>query len=764
MMGVQVLALAVLLLLLVSGLDHRLHEALITDSFDVLVVLPGASVALMRVAWIRQQRGVWAPLGAALALWAVGSTLSTFWIMRQPNPPSPSLADPLFLSLYPLCYLALIRCVRAQTGRASVSLWLDGLIGALSSAAVAAALVLQPLAGASPHGSAAAVATNLAYPIGDCLLVAAVVGMGVLTGWRLGRGSALLVVGLVFFGAGDVMYLRGVSHGLLLPGPLGDLLWGLGFVLIALAPWWSLPAAGRQRGALAAVIPSGFALAAIGLLAYDRIAAIDGLAFALALAAVTVTLARLLWTVRSERRLWENRRLARTDDLTGLPNRRVLAAALQDAVGEPTGLAVIDLNGFKEVNDSFGHDVGDELLRVVSRRLHEAVRPEDVLVRLGGDEFAVLISGCNDISSAESVAYRLLRAFTDPFAVAGIRIRVGASAGVACHRVDTASAGELLRHADLAMYRAKAAHTGVEGHVGRRGAGAAERVALMAELGDGLSQGQIVPYYQPQVDIRTGHVVGAEALARWEHPDRGLLLPGSFVRAVEQTNLSGALTRSILERALSDCAAWKRDGLEVPVSVNLTAADIVDEAFPDLVSGALAEHGVAPDRLCLEITEHFVASDPARALAVLMRLGEQGVRLALDDYGIDRSSLSHLDHLPVNELKIDRSFVSQIVSNERTAVIVASTLGLAQGLGLRAVAEGVEDQETVDALRAMGSPAIQGFFIARPMSARSLPAWVRTYNAALTDHTPSVPAGLRADGSAPTKPRPKTYRFAGNFT
>jgi EAL domain-containing protein (putative c-di-GMP-specific phosphodiesterase class I) len=260
-------------------------------------------------------------------------------------------------------------------------------------------------------------------------------------------------------------------------------------------------------------------------------------------------------------------------------------------------------------------------------------------------------------------------------------------------------------------------------------------VALMAELGDGLSQGQIVPYYQPQVDIRSGHVVGAEALARWEHPERGVLVPGSFLRAVEQTNLSGALTRSILERAVSDCAAWKRDGLQVPVSVNLTAADIVDEAFPDLVSGALAEHGVAPDRLCLEITEHFVASDPARALAVLMRLREQGVRLALDDYGIDRSSLSHLDQLPVNELKIDRSFVSQIVSNERTALIVASTLGLAQGLGIRAVAEGVEDQATLDALRAMGSPAIQGFLIARPMSARSLPAWIRSYNAALIDRT-----------------------------
>jgi diguanylate cyclase (GGDEF)-like protein len=436
-----------------------------------------------------------------------------------------------------------------------------------------------------------------------------------------------------------------------------------------------------------------------------------------------------------ERHLWENRRMAHTDDLTGLPNRRVLAAALENAVGEPTGLAVIDLNGFKEVNDSFGHEVGDELLRVVSRRLHEAVRPEDVLVRMGGDEFAVLISGCNDISSAESVAHRLLRAFTDPFAVAGIRIRVGASAGVACDRVDTASARELLRHADLAMYRAKAARTGVVGHDGRRDAGAAERVALMAELGDGLSQGQIVPYYQPQVDIRSGHVVGAEALARWEHPERGVLVPGSFLRAVEQTNLSGALTRSILERAVSDCAAWKRDGLEVPVSVNLTGADIVDEAFPDLVSGALAEHGLAPDRLCLEITEHFVASDPARALAVLMRLREQGVRLALDDYGIDRSSLSHLDQLPVNELKIDRSFVSQIVSNERTALIVASTIGLAQGLGIRAVAEGVEDQATLDALRTMGSPAIQGFLIARPMSARSLPAWIRSYNAGLIDHT-----------------------------
>jgi diguanylate cyclase (GGDEF)-like protein len=714
----------------------------LNDWAMTLLAAGAAITVVLRVALVASQRRVWLPLAIGLTSYAIGTALWNLSIQHMADPPFPSVADPLWLALYPLGYATLVLSVRAQTGRLSASVWLDGLIGTLSVAAIGAALLLGAILG-DATGSVAAVATNLAYPLGDLLLAAAVVGGFVLTGGRVNRAWVLLAAGYVAFLAADVLYLKATVEADYVTESVENLLWSAGVVLLARAAWAPVPGPVSGRARLAAPVPSMFAVAAVALLVYDHFARIDGVSLTLAVTTVLAAMIRLMHTVREESRLWDTRRLARTDELTGLPNRRALADALDQALEsddiEAVGLLVIDLNGFKELNDTLGHEAGDQVLRAVGLRLREALRPGDVLVRLGGDEFAVVLDDCGSSAGAEVVATRLLCALEGAFPVLGISVQIGASVGVACHPEHGRTAGELLKRADVAMYRAKAARTGVERYDGSQDERSAERLALAGQLGSAIASGEIVPYYQPQVDPRSGHTIGVEALARWVHPAHGVLGPGQFLPAVEQSNLSRLLTLSILEQAVAHCAQWREDGLDFPVAVNLSAANLVDDAFDADVAEILERHGVPADRLTLEITENIFLSDPERALTLLRRLKAMGVRLSLDDFGTRQSSLSHLDRLPVDELKIDRSFVAELTSDPRTAVIVASTVDLAQRLGLHAVAEGIEDVATWSALSAMGCPAIQGYLIARPMPYAEFAAWAVDRSAPRRPTTPPAP-------------------------
>ncbi|MEA2176961.1 MAG: hypothetical protein QOG77_258, partial [Solirubrobacteraceae bacterium] len=594
---------------------------------------------------------------------------------------------------------------------------------------------------AEATGSATAVATNLAYPFGDVLLAAAVFGGCVLTGWRLSRAWLLLAAGFAAFMVADVLYLKALVGAGYATGTIENLLWGGGLVLLGRAPWLPIPAASGGRGRLGAPIPSAFGIAAVALLVYDHVWRIDTVSLTLAVSTVMAAMLRLILTVREERHLWDTRRLARTDDLTGLPNRRALADAanrvLSAAHSAPVGLLVIDLNGFKELNDTLGHEAGDEVLRAVGVRLRAALRPDDMLVRLGGDEFAVLVPECGGPAGAELVGTKLLAALERSFPVAGISVQIGASVGVACHPEHGRDAGELLKRADVAMYRAKAGRTGVERYDGSQDARSAQRLALAGQLGRAIADGQILPWYQPQIDPRSGRLVGVEALARWDHPEHGVLPPGRFLPAVEQSSLARQLTLSMVEQAVTHCARWRREGMDVPVAVNLSAANLVDDAFDLDVADILRRHDLPADRLRLEITENIFLTDPQRALTLLHRLKAMGVLLSLDDFGTRHSSLSHLDRLPVDELKIDRSFVAELTSDPRKAIIVASTVQLAAELGLHAVAEGIEDAGTWAALSDMGCPAIQGYIVARPMPERALRTWVHAREQRLAE----VPAG-----------------------
>ena len=414
------------------------------------------------------------------------------------------------------------------------------------------------------------------------------------------------------------------------------------------------------------------------------------------------------------------------DLLTGLPNRRVLQerldAAITRARRETTSCAllIVDLDGFKELNDTLGHPAGDELLRELGPRLARVLDDDAVLARLGGDEFAAVLGDRSAPDDVGRVSRALLAALEEPFALDGLQVRIAASIGVARFPEHGEDAAALMRRADVAMYQAKRARTGCEEYSLERDGHSRERLALAEELRRGLERCELEVFYQPQSQLPSGRVAGVEALIRWHHPVHGLLTPGEFLFLAEQSGLSRPLTSYVLERALEQLSAWTALGLDLTVAVNLAVPDLLDARLVDEVAGHLARSGVAPHRLVLEITEDVVMTDPQRCADVLFDLAALGVSLALDDFGTGYSSLTHLKALPVDVLKIDRSFVTRMGTNERDSAIVRSLVELARALGLRVIAEGIEDGETMDRLSAFGCDAAQGFHLSRPVPALQL--------------------------------------------
>jgi len=430
---------------------------------------------------------------------------------------------------------------------------------------------------------------------------------------------------------------------------------------------------------------------------------------------------------------------AHHDTLTGLPNRTALyerAACVTSSVrafGGVAGLMLLDLDRFKEVNDTLGHDHGDRLLCDVANRLQAVLRGNDLLARLGGDEFAVLLPDLPDRAAATEPAARLLRALQTPFVVGGVTVQLEASVGIALcpdHGLDVTT---LVQRADVAMYEAKREHGQVRVYDATRDPYSPARLQRTGELRSALTSGELVLHYQPKVSVDGGEVTGVEALVRWEHPREGLLAPGEFLPLAERTGMMGDLTRWVVDTALAQARAWQDAGIEVPIAINLAAANILDAALPDAVGERLAHWGVPGSRLTCELSEHTVMADPRRAHEVLDRLRALGVRLSLDDFGTGHSSLSYIKRLPLDEVKIDRAFVSGMVGDTSDALIVRSAIDLARSLGLEVVAEGVEGPDVLDHLRTLRCHEAQGFHLSRPLPADALVDW-------LLDRRPAQPA------------------------
>ena len=682
-------------------------------------------------------RLAWWSMTLGLVLGVVGNLVYTLVIARMPEEPFPSIADVFYLGYYLPLYVALVALIRARVPRFHASMWLDGVVGALGAAAVAVAALLGPALELT-EGSPAAVLTSLAYPVADVVLLALLVAVGAILGVRRDRTLLLLGAGIAANLVGDIVFLDLATAGVYVEGGPLDLTWLTAMALIALAAHSTHADAVRASVAAGArtptrvgwrvlAVPLACNLASLVVLAVGSGGRPSAAAW-LAVTCVVAALARTAVTFREVGSFNEVSEQARTDELTGLPNRRALLGEAERLLvtataRHPAALLLLDLDGFKEVNDSLGHSAGDQLLRQIGPRLGAALCADDRLARLGGDEFAVLLPDVS-LDEAHERACRIRELLLQPFSVEGIRLHVGVSIGVATAPVPAATVQELLRCADVAMYAAKVSRDGVRAYVPDPHGGTGDRLHTMEELRTALDEGgQLAVHLQPQVDLGEGRVVGVEALVRWHHPTRGLLSPAALLPAAEQAGLLRPLADAVLELSLAAVARWWPDR-RVPVSVNLSAADVTDLDLPAKVARALARHGLPAAALTLELVEDTLMADPERGRQVLAELRRLGVRTSIDDYGTGYSSLAYLRHLPADELKLDRSLTQDVGRDPRAAAIVRHTVALAHDLGLTLTAEGVEDVDTAAALAALGCDTAQGYAIARPMPVDAFLRWL----------------------------------------
>ena len=432
-----------------------------------------------------------------------------------------------------------------------------------------------------------------------------------------------------------------------------------------------------------------------------------------------------------EARRKENEFQALHDALTGLPNRVLFQQRLRETIergpmpGSVVAVLLMDLDRFKEINDTLGHHFGDVLLREIGPRLSGMFREQDLLARLGGDEFGIILSELPNERAAIRTAERMLEALEAPLDVEGLQLDVSGSIGIALYPAHSGDVEMLLRRADVAMYAAKESGSGVEVYNPSLDRHSASRLTLLGQVRPALDDHEFELHYQPKVAAVDGKVTGVEALVRWNHPEKGLILPDDFVPMVERTVLLRPLTQYVLTEALRQAHVWSRHGLLGDVAINLSPRSLLDQQLPDLVAALLGEWEIAPNALTLELTESFLMADSGRSNGVLARLADVGVRLSIDDFGTGYSSLSHLKRLPISEVKIDRSFVVGMRSNAGDSMIVRATIDLGRNLGVGVVAEGVEDGETYTELVEAGCDAIQGFEIASPMPAGRLTQWLR---------------------------------------
>lgn len=437
---------------------------------------------------------------------------------------------------------------------------------------------------------------------------------------------------------------------------------------------------------------------------------------------------------RHQRRQAEEtiQRLAYIDPITGLPNRIRFCELVQQVISaeqhqeHSAALLLMDMDHFKEVNDTLGHYHGDNLLRQIGLRLRSLLFEHDVIARLGGDEFAILLPQLATTQDIPDVIKKIHSCLTIPFIIAGIPIAIEASIGVAMMPEHGDNTNTLMQHAEIAMYHAKKMASNYAIYSPALNPHSSERLGLMAELRDAIEQNQLLLNFQPKLSLKTGHIVGSEALVRWRHPRLGMVPPDKFILTAEQTGLISPLTHWVLIDALTHWQHARSTGIALRVSVNLSARLLHDPYLPDMIAGALQATGSQPHQLMLEITESAIVLDPKRAEDNLIALSNMGVLLSIDDFGTGYTSLASIKRLPINEIKIDKSFVTNMLTNPKDAMIVRTVIEFGHNFGLTVVAEGVETQEVLDALTTMGCDEVQGYFISKPQVYEPLIIWFST--------------------------------------
>jgi diguanylate cyclase (GGDEF)-like protein len=724
-MGLLLAAYLVYVVVRRAGADSTLIDGWGVDLFE----LCASALCMLSATRRRPGRAVPLILGIGLMLWCFGDTTLTIESLGGATPPSPSVADAFYLGFFPLAYVALVVFVRGETRQLSSPNWLDGAVAGLGAGSVCAAFAFHTLERSSGL-KGLALAVNVAYPVGDVLLLLLVVGGTAVMSGRRKVPWLLLAAGITFNVAGDTFNvlpsLIGHSD---VGGIFNAVAWPISTFAMSMAMWL---APGRADP-LALRKPPGFLLpglaagAGLTILFLGTIDHINLVATSLAAATLLLVVLRTGISVRSLRaQTRERQRLSVTDHLTGLPNRRRLFDALEAHFNDPPAqrsrlaFLFIDLDGFKQINDSFGHPAGDDVLRRVGARLSEPLRPGDLLARVGGDEFAVILID-SDAEQASTVAARLGAGLEAPFAIDAVSAHIGVSIGIALTPDHAGDGDALMWCADVAMYRAKLASAPFalyEQTIDNGG----NRLRMADELSAAIDTDQLVLHYQPQLDLRTGEIEKVEALVRWLHPALGMIGPLKFLPLAEEAGMMQKLTRWVLIRALGQCASWRAGGRQLRVSVNVSATDLVDPAFPQIVSELLRAQGLPAQALMLEITETSIIEEFDRVKDVVDRLRQFGVEVSIDDFGAGFTSLAYLSSLAVGELKLDRRFITPLAESARSqdAELVRATIELGHALGLHVVAEGVEDTGTLELLTGLGCDIAQGYAIGRPAPANEL--------------------------------------------
>ena len=423
------------------------------------------------------------------------------------------------------------------------------------------------------------------------------------------------------------------------------------------------------------------------------------------------------------------RKQALHDDLTKLPNRTLFIDRLEQAMlvaqrnDNFLTVLLMDLDHFKEINDTLGHHIGDLLLQQIGPKIHQNLRSIDTIARMGGDEFLLLLPGSNEKHSME-VSKKILASISEPFMVDGHSLEVGASIGVAIFPTHADDANTLIRRADVAMYGAKHKQSGFNLYNPKDDLHNPGRLTLMTELRQAIEQNHLSLHYQPKINLKTNQCIGVEALVRWNHPEKGQILPDTFIKSAEKSGTIKSLTQWVLRNAIDQYMVWDKQGIDINISINISARDFQDPDLLKLIENLVLTSSIDPARLTLELTESAVMTDTKKAFNSLSELDKMGVKLAIDDFGTGYSSLEYLKRLPVDELKIDRSFVVDMTTSKDDAAIVRSTIDLAHNLGLHVVAEGVEDQAALDLLKEMDCDTMQGYFMSEPLPAENIPEFL----------------------------------------
>ena len=732
MLSYQVVAAASTLIVLTTQYVHHPESGYWADwekwapHVCFLMIVPPILLRARRSARLRG--GGWLSFALFAILFEIGNVIH---LLRQGGVhaiQNPALEDAFYLaSLVALAVGAAWLTQRVFSTR-MLSLRLDGAVVGFAVGSIVAAIRFQTFPRIS--GGALQVAVATSHPIVDLALLMLIVAGLALHNYRPHWSTAVLMLGVAAFVVGDVIYTRELALHSNLGLPTLNGMWILGLWLIAVAAWADpddrvAPRTTNQRlSAGLLMLPIGSGLLALSVIVMSLFTQVPRIALLLGACSLLLVIARMTITLREVRQGSLHFRDARTDELTGLSNRRGFLEAINASLdarpkSRPLAVLLVDLNGFKEVNDSLGHLVGDELLMIVGKRFAGILGGDATVARIGGDEFAMAFD-VSSLDDAIETAKELADTHSDQLTLDGVAIRVSASYGIAIFPSHGSTPLQLLRSADVAMYEAKTSHRTYATYRTSHDRNSRARLALVGELRDAIESSDLILHYQPTRDLHTQAIRGVEALVRWPHPTRGILAPDDFIPMAERVGLVPSLSRVVLAKAIAEASRLLKSDRRLQMSVNISRFDLLDDTLTHFIEESLYDAHVPGDLLTLEITESSIGEDPERSRQAIELLRNLGIRVSIDDFGVGYSSMSQLLSLPLDEIKIDKSFILALKTDRRAHAIISSAIELAKALDLTLVAEGIETEQSLSILQELGADIGQGFYIAHPLTTDQL--------------------------------------------